>query len=39
MRYIFLEKASTKCNKEASPRLFYEEPKVNISLDQLSEIL
>ena len=39
MRNIFLEKSYTKCNGEASPRLFYEKSKLSISLDQQSKML
>ena len=34
MRNIFLEKSSTKCGGETSPRLFSEKLKLSISLDQ-----
>ena len=34
MRNIFLEKSSTKCGGETSPRLFSEKLKSSISLDQ-----
>ena len=39
MGNIFLEKSYTKCSVEASPRPFYKKSKMNISLDQLSEML
>ena len=39
MRNIFLEKSYTKCGEEASPEPFYKDSKLNISLDQMSEIL
>ena len=38
MRSIFLE-TYTKCGGEASPRPFYKNPKLSISLDQQSEML
>ena len=34
MRNIFLEKSYTKCGGETSPRLFSENLKLTISLDQ-----
>ena len=34
MRKIFLEKSSTKCGGETSPRLFSGKLKLSISLDQ-----
>ena len=34
MRNIFLEKLSTKCGGETSPRSFSEKLKLNLSLDQ-----
>ena len=33
MRSVFLEKSCTKCNGEASPRLFNKKSKLSISLD------
>ena len=36
---IFLEKPYTKCAGKTSPRLFYKKSKLNISLDQESEVL
>ena len=39
MRSIFLEKSYTKYDGEASPRPFYSKSKLNISLDQQSEML
>ena len=38
MRNIFLEKSYTECRGQASPRLFYKNSKLRISLDQLFEI-
>ena len=34
MRNVFLEKSCVKCGEEGSPRPFYEEYKLNISLNQ-----
>ena len=39
MRNIFLEKSYTKWGREASRRPFYKKPKMEISLDQESEML
>ena len=39
MRNIFLRKSYTKCEGEASPRPFYKKSKLNIYLDQQSEML
>ena len=39
MRNIFLEKLYAKFAGEASPRLFYKESTLSISLDQPSEML
>ena len=39
VRHIFLEKSYTKYGGETSPRPFYEKLKLNISLDQYSEML
>lgn len=39
MRNIFLEKLHAKFAGEASPRLFYKESTLSISLDQPSEML
>ena len=39
MRKIFLEKSSTKCGGETSPRLFSGKLKLSISLDQQSKTL
>ena len=36
---IFLEELYTKCGGEASPRLFYKNSKLSISLDQQPEML
>ena len=38
MRNIFLEKSYTKCGGKNNPRLFSENIKINISLDQLSKV-
>ena len=34
MRNIFLETSYTKCDRETSPRPFFEKSKLSISLDQ-----
>ena len=34
MRNIFLEKSSTECDGETSPRPFLEKSKFSVSLDQ-----
>ena len=39
MRNIFLEKSYTRCGGEASPRPFYKKSKLNISLNERSEML
>ena len=39
MRGIFLEKSYTKCGEETSPRPIYKKSKLNISLDQESQII
>ena len=39
MRNIFLEKSYTNSGGEGSPRPFYKETKLSISLDQQSEML
>ena len=39
MRNIFLEKSYAKCGGEASPRFFYKESELSISLDQQSKML
>ena len=39
MTNIFLEKSSTKCGGETSPRPFSGKLKLNISLDQYSKVL
>ena len=39
MRKIFLEKSCTKCDGETIHRPFSENLKLNISLDQKSEVL
>ena len=39
MTNIFLEKSCTKYDGAASPRPLYRKPKLNISLDQQSEML
>ena len=39
MRKIFLEKSYTRCGGEASPRPFYKKSKLNISLNERSEML
>ena len=39
IRKIFLEQSYTKWGREASPRPFYENLKLSISLDQHSEML
>ena len=39
IRNISLEKPYTKCVREASPRPFYKNSKLNIFLDQQSEII
>ena len=39
MRNIFLEKSCAKCGGEVGPRPFYKKSKLNISLDQQSEML
>ena len=39
MRNIFLEKSCTKYGGETSLKLFFEELKLSISLDQKSKIL
>ena len=36
---IFLEKSNTKYGGEASPKPLYKKSKLNISLDQQSEML
>ena len=36
---IFLEELYTKCGGEVSPRLFYKNSKLSISLDQQPEML
>ena len=39
MRKIFLGKSYTKCGEEASPRHCYKKSKLEISLDQQSEMV
>ena len=39
MRKIFLKKSHAKCVVEASPIPFYEKSKLNISLDEQSQML
>ena len=39
MTNLFLEKSYTKYGGETSPRPFYKKSNLNISLDQLSEML
>ena len=39
MRNIFLEKSYLKCSGEASPRLFYENVKLSMSLGRQSEMI
>ena len=39
MRQISHEKPSTKCGGEASHRPFFKKSKLNISLDQQSEMI
>ena len=38
MRNIFLEILCTKCVRETSPRAFFKKSKLNLSLDQQSEV-
>ena len=38
MKNVFLEKSYAKCGKEASPRSFYKNSKLSISLAQWSEM-
>ena len=39
MRNIFLEKSYTKCGEETSPKPFYKESKLKISLTQQTDML
>ena len=39
MRNIILQKSYIECGGEASPRPFFKKSKLNISLDQQSEML
>ena len=39
MGNTFLEKSWTKCGGETSPRLFLEQLKLDIALDQYSKVL
>ena len=39
MKNIFLQTSVTKGGEEATPRLFYKKSKVNLFLDQHSEML
>ena len=39
MRNVFLETSYTKYGEETSPRSFSEKLKLNISLDQYSEVI
>ena len=36
--FFFKNRSQSGVSKEASPRSFYEKPKLNISLDQQSEL-
>ena len=38
MRCIFLQMSYTKCDRESNPRLFIKMSKLNIPLDQQSEM-